>query len=80
MSTATATVGKFVWHEQVSGEPKKAQDFDGRLFGWGVEEMPGPGGTDYAMIAAKRPDPWRLRPGHGGCPAAPPAGAAPRPD
>ena len=52
MSTATATVGKFVWHEQVSGDPKQARDFYGRLFGWGVEEMPAPDGTPYAMIAA----------------------------
>ena len=40
MSTATATVGKFVWHEQVSGEPKKRRTSTARLFGWGVERCP----------------------------------------
>jgi predicted enzyme related to lactoylglutathione lyase len=51
MSAATSTVGKFVWHEQVSGEPKKAEDFYTRLFGWSTEVY-GPGDADYHMIAA----------------------------
>ena len=35
MSTIATSVGKFVWHEQVSPEPKRAQDFYTQLFGWG---------------------------------------------
>ena len=37
MSTVASTVGKFVWHEQVSGDPKQAQSFYTQLFGWGAE-------------------------------------------
>ena len=33
MSTVESSVGKFVWHEQVSSDPKRAQDFYARLFG-----------------------------------------------
>jgi predicted enzyme related to lactoylglutathione lyase len=42
-------VGKFVWHEQVSSDPKQAQEFYEQLFGWGnevYEEM------DYTMISS----------------------------
>ena len=38
MSTQTATrVGTFVWHENVSTDPKRAQDFYTQLFGWQIE-------------------------------------------
>jgi uncharacterized protein len=50
MTTATA-VGKFVWHEQVSPDPKQAQDFYTRLFGWGTEVFK-PGEVDYTMISS----------------------------
>jgi uncharacterized protein len=52
MSTAATTVGKFVWHEQVSSEPSQAQDFYTRLFGWETE-LYRPDETDYAMISAR---------------------------
>jgi len=51
MSTATTTVGKFVWHEQVSSDPKQAQDFYTQLFGWGTETFK-PGELDYEAIAS----------------------------
>jgi uncharacterized protein len=51
MSDATATVGKFVWHEQVSSDPRRAQDFYKQLFGWETEVFK-PGELDYAMIAS----------------------------
>jgi predicted enzyme related to lactoylglutathione lyase len=51
MSTVAATVGKFVWHEQVSSDPKQAQDFYTQLFGWDVE-MFNPGEVDYTMISS----------------------------
>jgi predicted enzyme related to lactoylglutathione lyase len=50
VSTATATVGKFVWHEQVSDDPKRAQDFYTQLFGWDTEVFR-PGEVDYTMIS-----------------------------
>jgi uncharacterized protein len=49
VSTVASTVGKFVWHEQVSSDPKQAQDFYTRLFGWGTEVFK-PGDADYTMI------------------------------
>ena len=51
MSTATTTVGKFVWHEHVSTEPAKAQEFYGQLFGWEFEVFK-PGEFDYPMISS----------------------------
>jgi uncharacterized protein len=52
MSTVTTTVGKFVWHEHVSPDPKQAERFYGQLFGWGTEVYQ-PGEADYTMIAAR---------------------------
>jgi len=49
MSTVAQAVGKFVWHEQVSSDPKKAQEFYAQLFGWGTETFPG---SDYTMISS----------------------------
>ena len=51
MSTVAAAVGKFVWHEQVSSDPKQAQDFYTQLFGWDTEVFK-PGEVDYAMISS----------------------------
>ena len=51
MTTATTTVGKFVWHEQVSSDPKPAQDFHTQLFGWETETFK-PGEVDYTMISS----------------------------
>jgi predicted enzyme related to lactoylglutathione lyase len=51
VSTVASTVGKFVWHEQVSSEPGQAQDFYTQLFGWDTEVYK-PGEVDYAMISA----------------------------
>ena len=50
MSTVATRVGTFVWHEQVSSDPTQAQDFYGKLFGWGTEVFK-PGEIDYAMIS-----------------------------
>ncbi|HEY1369256.1 MAG TPA: VOC family protein [Gaiellaceae bacterium] len=51
MSTVASSVGKFVWHEQVSSDPKQAQDFYTQLFGWGTEVFQ-PGEADYTMISS----------------------------
>ena len=51
MSTVASTVGKFVWHEQVSPDPKEAQDFYTQLFGWNTEVFK-PGEADYTMISS----------------------------
>jgi len=52
MSTAATTVGKFVWHEQVSSDPKQAEEFYTRLLGWDTE-LYKPGETDYLMISGR---------------------------
>ena len=51
MSTVATTVGKFVWHEQVSDDPQQAQSFYTQLFGWGTEVFK-PGEVDYTMISS----------------------------
>src|SRR2546428_6491538 len=51
MSTVATTAGKFVWHEQVSSDPKQAQDFYTQLFGWGTEVFKS-GELDYTMISS----------------------------
>ena len=51
MSTVTSMVGKFVWHEQVSSDPKQAQSFYTQLFGWDTEVFK-PDVLDYTMISA----------------------------
>jgi uncharacterized protein len=51
MSTVATTVGKFVWHEHVSPDPKRAQDFYTQLFGWDTEVFK-PGELDYTMISS----------------------------
>jgi predicted enzyme related to lactoylglutathione lyase len=51
MTTATTTVGKFVWHEQVSSDPKQAQEFYTQLFGWATEAFKS-GEVDYPMISS----------------------------
>jgi predicted enzyme related to lactoylglutathione lyase len=51
VSTVATTIGKFVWHEQVSADAKQAQDFYTQLFGWETEVFK-PGEIDYTMIAS----------------------------
>ena len=51
MSTIETATGRFVWHEQVSGEPGKAKDFYTTLLGWGTEAMQ-MGDSEYTMISS----------------------------
>jgi hypothetical protein len=51
MSSVETTVGKFVWHEQVSSDPAAAQRFYTELFGWSTEVFR-PGEVDYVMISS----------------------------
>jgi len=51
MSTVATRVGTFVWHEQVSDDPKAARGFYTQLFGWGTEVLKA-GEMDYTMISA----------------------------
>jgi predicted enzyme related to lactoylglutathione lyase len=51
VSTVKTWVGRFVWHEQVSSDPIRAQEFYTQLFGWGTEVFK-PGEVDYTMISS----------------------------
>jgi predicted enzyme related to lactoylglutathione lyase len=51
VSTVATSVGTFVWHEQVSSDPKQAQEFYAQLFGWESEVFK-PGEIDYTMISS----------------------------
>jgi predicted enzyme related to lactoylglutathione lyase len=51
MSTQTASrVGTFVWHENVSTDPERAQEFYKQLFGWETEVFKA-GEVEYPMIS-----------------------------
>jgi uncharacterized protein len=51
VSTQTASrVGTFVWHENVTTDPKRAQEFYTQLFGWGIEVFK-VGEMEYPMIS-----------------------------
>jgi predicted enzyme related to lactoylglutathione lyase len=43
-------IGTFVWHENVTTDPKRAQDFYTQLFGWEIEVFKGEG-FEYPMIS-----------------------------
>jgi predicted enzyme related to lactoylglutathione lyase len=49
MSTVKTAVRRFVWHEQVSPDPKAAKRFYTELFGWELEAFQ-PSEYDYEMI------------------------------
>ncbi len=51
MSTIATSVERFVWHEQVSPDPKRAQDFSHAPFGW-ENEVFKPGEIARSIVAA----------------------------
>jgi predicted enzyme related to lactoylglutathione lyase len=52
MSTdVTTAVGTFVWRENVSSDPQRAQEFYTQLFGWEIEHFQS-GDFDYPMISS----------------------------
>jgi predicted enzyme related to lactoylglutathione lyase len=68
MSTQVQTaVGRFVWHDHVSGDPAEGQDFYGKLFGWETEVFK-PGEIDYPMITANGQTHGGFGPAQGGAP------------
>jgi predicted enzyme related to lactoylglutathione lyase len=44
-------IGRFVWHDHISGDVEKAKSFYAELFGWTIETFK-PGEMDYPMINA----------------------------
>jgi uncharacterized protein len=57
-TTMENSVGRFVWHDHVSGDPERARAFYSELLGWEIEVWK-PGELDYPMITANGQ-------GHGG--------------
>lgn len=44
-------LGKFVWHELITNDPRAAERFYGGLFGWTFERLPGGDGI-YTVVAS----------------------------
>jgi predicted enzyme related to lactoylglutathione lyase len=69
MSTQVKTaVGRFVWHDHMSGDPAKAKDFYTSLFGWDTEVFK-PGEMDYPMIIVNGQGHGGFGPAQGGAPS-----------
>jgi hypothetical protein len=41
--------GDWLWHELITPDPKKAEDFYGKLLGWKTSPMPAAGGPPYTL-------------------------------
>jgi predicted enzyme related to lactoylglutathione lyase len=68
MSTVETLVGRFVWHDHVSGDSEKARRFYADLLGWETEIWK-PGEVDYPMIMANGQMHGGFGPAQGGAPA-----------
>ena len=49
MSTVQTALGRFVWHDHISGDPAGASSFYADVLGWEIETWK-PGEVDYPMI------------------------------
>jgi predicted enzyme related to lactoylglutathione lyase len=63
-----AAVGRFVWHDHVSGDASAAREFYGKLLGW-TTEIWKPGEIDYPMITANGQMHGGFGPAQGGAPS-----------
>jgi len=51
MKTSTAShIGRFVWHDLITDDSRRAQDFYTQLLGWKFVQTQGPNGNDYTLI------------------------------
>jgi predicted enzyme related to lactoylglutathione lyase len=67
MSTVDTKVGRFVWHDHVSGDPEGARRFYTELFGWDYELFDA-GGWQYPMIKVNDTTHGGFGPTQGGAP------------
>jgi len=67
MSTVETAVGRFVWHDHISGDPAAASGFYGELLGWEIEVWK-PGEMDYPMIKVEEQTHGGFGPAQGGAP------------
>ncbi len=68
MSTVETAVGRFVWHDHMSGDPAAAHSFYSELLGWEIEVWK-PGEMDYPMIKVGEAQHGGFGPAQGGAPA-----------
>ena len=68
MSTVETAVGRFVWHDHMSGDPDKARGFYSQLLGWETEVWK-PGEIDYPMITVNGQMHGGFGPAQGGAPS-----------
>jgi uncharacterized protein len=68
MSTVETAVGRFVWHDHMSGDPAAASGFYKDLLGWEIEVWK-PGEMDYPMIKVGEAQHGGFGPAQGGAPA-----------
>jgi uncharacterized protein len=68
MSTVKTAVGTFTWHDHVSDDAAKAQEFYTQLLGWEIEIWKA-GEFDYPMIKANGQQHGGFGPAQGGAPA-----------
>jgi hypothetical protein len=68
MSTVETAVGRFVWHDHMSGDPAAAHSFYKALLGWEIEVWK-PGEMDYPMIKAGEAQHGGFGSAQGGAPA-----------
>ena len=68
MSTVETAVGRFVWHDHMSGDPAAASSFYSELLGWEIEVWK-PGEMDYPMIKVGDAQHGGFGPAQGGAPA-----------
>lgn len=67
MSTVETLVGRFVWHDHLSGDPDGARTFYAELLGWDFEVW-GAGEWDYPMIKVGETTHGGFGPAQGGAP------------
>ncbi len=67
MSTVETAVGRFVWHDHMSGDPEAGRRFYEELLGWGFEVWKA-GEWDYPMIKVDDVTHGGFGPAQGGAP------------
>jgi predicted enzyme related to lactoylglutathione lyase len=67
MSTVKTAIGRFVWHDHVSGDPDKARSFYSDLLGWETEIFEA-GEIAYPMIKVNETTHGGFGPAQGGAP------------
>jgi predicted enzyme related to lactoylglutathione lyase len=68
MSTVQTAIGRFVWHDHISGDADKSRNFYTELLGWETEVWKA-GEVDYPMIKVHEQTHGGFGPAQGGAPS-----------